>query len=67
LSQVSVQTFQVLPVGQTRLATQVLEDVQMVDPTGQEQAPHWSTYLPLVGAPQLAPMVDEAAVQPPQG
>jgi hypothetical protein len=66
-TQESVQTFQVLPMGQVRLVTQVLEVEHKVLPAAQEQAPHWSTYLPPFGAEQVAPTVEEAAVQPPQG
>jgi hypothetical protein len=62
-----VQGSNVVPAGQERVVTQVLEVPHSVVPLGQAQAPQMLVYWPPAGVPQLAPTVELAAVQPPQG
>src|SRR5512135_2800527 len=64
---VSEQGSQVVPAGQLLLAMQLFDDGQRVVPDGQAHVPHWFAYWPPVGDEQLAPVVDDAAVQPPHG
>jgi hypothetical protein len=62
-----VQGSKDVPAGQESVVTQVFEPEQSVVPEGQAQAPQTFVYLPFVGTEQEAPIVELAAVQPPQG
>ena len=63
----SEQTSQVLPAGQTRLATHLFAEEHIVVPAGHAQVLHWSTYVAPTVEAQAAPTVDVAAEQPPHG